>query len=74
MFYFSYVKSEWQLTCPKGETNACNTPGFVDTFEVTSSVRFTLVPGNTPERLPRSVIGSLMLAPSFLKMRNFFKI
>lgn len=49
----SYVKSEWQLKCPKGETNACNTPGFVDTFEVTSSVRFTLVPGNTPERLPR---------------------
>lgn len=49
----SYVKSEWQLKCPKGETNACNTPGFVDTFEVTSSVRFILVPGNTPERLPR---------------------
>nr|XP_022344655.1 uncharacterized protein LOC111137481 isoform X2 [Crassostrea virginica] len=49
----SYVKSEWQLRCPAGDMNACNNPGYLETFEVTSSVRFILVPGNTPERLPR---------------------
>ncbi|XP_048768983.2 tectonic-2-like isoform X2 [Ostrea edulis] len=49
----SYIKSEWQLRCTIGDMNACNTPGYVETFEVTSSVRFILVPGNTPERIPR---------------------
>ncbi|XP_062613732.1 uncharacterized protein LOC134275462 isoform X1 [Saccostrea cucullata] len=49
----SYVKSEWHLRCAIGDMNACNTPGYAETFEVTSSVRFILVPGNTPERLPR---------------------